>query len=144
MSGRQWLRMTVNAAAGVHSRYDGYGRRLQGAPHRVGGMELESVAPNEVPEGAQLIDVREQSEWDAGHAPGAQHLPASSLLEKLGELPEDGDLYIVCRTGGRSAQVSQWLNGNGYDAINVRGGMDQWFESGLPLEADGDHEPFVL
>ena len=107
-------------------------------------MNVESVAPDAVPDDAHLIDVREQNEWDAGHAARAQHLPASSLLEKLGELPEDGDLYIVCRTGGRSAQVSQWLNGNGYDAINVRGGMDQWFESGLPIESDGEGEAFIL
>ncbi|MFC0673947.1 rhodanese-like domain-containing protein [Brachybacterium hainanense] len=107
-------------------------------------MNFESVAPNQVPEGAQLIDVREQDEWDAGHAPTAQHLPASTLLENLDKLPEDGDLYIVCRSGGRSAQVSQWLNQNGYDAINVAGGMDIWFESDLPMVSDGDGDPYVL
>ena len=107
-------------------------------------MHSQVVSPSEVPEGAQLIDVREQSEWDAGHAPTAQHLPASGLLEKLDELPEDGDLYIGCRSGGRSAQVSQWLNANGYDAINVVGGMDLWFESGLPMVSEGEAEPFVL
>ncbi|MCS6712170.1 rhodanese-like domain-containing protein [Brachybacterium sp. EF45031] len=107
-------------------------------------MTFESVDPTEVPEGAHLIDVREQSEWDAGHAPTAQHLPASSLIERMGELPEEGDLYIVCRGGGRSAQVTQWLNGNGYDAINVRGGMGAWSEAGLPLTADGDAEPYIL
>ncbi|AXK46006.1 rhodanese-like domain-containing protein [Brachybacterium saurashtrense] len=108
-------------------------------------MDVETVSPQEVPEGAHLIDVREQSEWDAGHAPAAQHLPASSLLENLEQLPEDdAALYIVCRTGGRSFQVSQWLNANGFEAINVGGGMDQWFESGLPIEADGDGEAFIL
>jgi rhodanese-related sulfurtransferase len=105
---------------------------------------LESVAPTEVPEGAHLIDVREQDEWDAGHAPQAQHVPASTLLENLGDLPEEGDLYLVCRSGGRSAQASMWLNQNGFDAINVVGGMDLWFESGLPLVSDGDSEPYVL
>ena len=108
-------------------------------------MDVETVSPQEVPEGAHLIDVREQSEWDAGHAPAARHLPASSLLEKLEQLPEDdAALYIVCRTGGRSFQVSQWLNANGFEAINVGGGMDQWFESGLPIVADGEGEPFIL
>jgi rhodanese-related sulfurtransferase len=108
-------------------------------------MNAESIAPTELPEGAHLIDVREQAEWDAGHAPGAQHLPASSFLENLDKLPEDDmDLYIVCRSGGRSIQVAQWLNQNGFDAINIAGGMDQWFESGLPLESDVDGEPFVL
>ena len=107
--------------------------------------DMQTVAPKDVPEGAHLIDVREQNEWDAGHAPGAQHLPASSLLENLEQLPEDDDeLYIVCRTGGRSFQVTQWLNANGFEAINVDGGMDQWFESGLPIEADGEAEAYIL
>lgn len=107
-------------------------------------MDMESVDPAQVPEDAQLIDVREQNEWDAGHAPTAQHVPASSIVEHLGELPEEGDLYIVCRSGGRSAQATMWLNQNGYDAINVAGGMDEWFEQGLPMVADGDQEPRVL
>lgn len=107
-------------------------------------MDIPSVAPREIPDGAHLIDVRETSEWEAGHAAAAQHLPASSLLEKLDELPEDGDLYIVCRSGGRSFQVTQWLNGNGFEAVNVVGGMDLWFESGLPMVSEGDAEPYVL
>lgn len=107
-------------------------------------MDLESVDPAAVPSGAQLIDVREQDEWDAGHAPSAQHLPASTLLEHLDELPEDGDLYIVCRSGGRSTQVGTWLLANGYDAINVRGGMGAWIEADLPIEAAGEGEPFIL
>lgn len=108
-------------------------------------MDIETAAPKDVPEGAHLIDVREQNEWDAGHAPGAQHLPASSLLENLEQLPEDDqDLYIVCRGGGRSHQVTQWLTANGFEAVNVVGGMDQWFESGLPIESDGEGEAFIL
>ena len=108
-------------------------------------MTLENVAPNAIPEGAHLIDVREQNEWDAGHAAHAQHLPASTLMENLDQLPETDDpMYIVCRSGGRSFQVSQWLNANGFEAINVSGGMDQWFESGLPIVADGDGEPVII
>lgn len=110
----------------------------------VGMDEIETVAVTEVPEGAALIDVREQNEWDAGHAPAAQHLPASELVARLGELPEDGDLYLVCRAGGRSFQAAQWLNANGYDAINVGGGMDAWFEAGLPVVAEGDAEPRII
>lgn len=107
--------------------------------------DMQTVAPKDVPEGAILIDVREQNEWDAGHAATAQHLPASTLVQNLDQLPEtDDDLYIVCRTGGRSYQVAQWLNANGFDAINVGGGMDEWFESGLPIVADGDAEAFIL
>lgn len=109
------------------------------------GMSFESVGPTEVPENAHLIDVREDQEWAAGHAPNAQHIAASGLLENLDQLPEDGDLYIICRSGGRSAQVTQWLNQNGFDAINVTGGMDQWFMADLPLVSDDDsREPYVL
>ncbi len=108
-------------------------------------MNFENVAPNAVPEGVHLIDVREQNEWDAGHAATAQHLPASTLMENLDQLPETDDpLYIVCRGGGRSFQVAQWLNANGFEAINVAGGMDMWFESGLPIVSDGEGEAYVL
>lgn len=108
-------------------------------------MDIESVAPTEIPEGAHLIDVREDDEWKAGHAPRAQHVPASSFMEHLGELPEDDDpLYIVCRSGGRSFQVTQWLNQNGFEAVNVAGGMDIWFESSLPMVSESDAEPYVL
>ena len=108
-------------------------------------MNLENVAPNAIPEDAHLIDVREQNEWDAGHAANAQHLPASTLMENLDQLPEvDDPLYIVCRGGGRSFQVSQWLNANGFEAINVAGGMDMWFESGLPIVAEGEGEAYIL
>lgn len=105
---------------------------------------LRSVDPADVPDDAQLIDVREQNEWDAGHAPRARHLPASELMARLDELPEDGDVYLVCRSGGRSRQAAMWLERNGYDAIDVRGGMDQWFEAGLPMVSESGEEPFVL
>lgn len=100
-------------------------------------MDFESVNPAEIPDGAHLIDVREQQEWDAGHAPHAQHLPASELMARLDELPDDErDLYIVCRSGGRSRQVAQWLTQNGFDAINVSGGMDAWFIEDLPIVSE--------
>lgn len=107
-------------------------------------MDLDAVTPTEVPQDAHLLDVREQNEWDAGHAPNAHHLPASTLLENLDQLPEDGEVYVVCRSGGRSRQVTQWLNLNGFEAIDVRGGMDQWLESGLPIVTDGPGEPRII
>ena len=108
-------------------------------------MDAATVAPQDLPDSAHLLDVRELDEWQAGHAPTAQHLPASTLLENLDKLPEDEEtLYIVCRSGGRSHQVTQWLNLNGFEAVNVVGGMDLWFESGLPMVSEGEGEPFVL
>jgi rhodanese-related sulfurtransferase len=76
--------------------------------------------------GAKLIDVRERDEWDAFHAPEAQLLPMSELRERLDELPQDEQVLIVCHSGGRSARVTAFLNAEGYDAVNVAGGMLAW------------------
>lgn len=105
--------------------------------------EAASVSVAEVPEGAVVLDVREDDEWEAGHAPGALHVPMGDLPARLGDLPED-ELYVVCRAGGRSARAAAWLVENGYDAVTVDGGMGAWLESGRPMEASGDAPPRVL
>jgi rhodanese-related sulfurtransferase len=87
----------------------------------------------DLPAGA-LLDVRENDEWVAGHAPDAVHIPMSELAGRLGELPRDGNLYVICRGGGRSARVTAYLNANGWDAVNVDGGMRSWAAAGRPLE----------
>ncbi|CAN5360528.1 rhodanese-like domain-containing protein [soil metagenome] len=88
-----------------------------------------------VANGAVLIDVREQDEWDAGHAPTAQLLPMSVLRDRIDELPTDRQLLIVCHSGGRSMRVTDLLLKSGYDAVNVIGGMTAWAASGGPIEA---------
>lgn len=104
--------------------------------------DVPAVAPSDVPPDAVLLDVREDGEWVAGHAPRALHIPLGSVTSRLGELPE-GDLYVVCRSGGRSAQAVAWLNRNGYDATNVAGGMGAWQEAGLPMVSETGGDPFV-
>jgi rhodanese-related sulfurtransferase len=84
--------------------------------------------------GATLIDVREQDEWDAGHAPTAQLLPMSVLRDRIDELPTDTQLLIVCHSGGRSLRVTDLLLKSGYDAVNVMGGMTAWAAAGGPVE----------
>ncbi|MGK4582166.1 rhodanese-like domain-containing protein [Kitasatospora sp. HPMI-4] len=98
-----------------------------------------------VPADALLLDVREQDEWDAGHVDGALHIPIGQVIARIGELPEpDRRLYVLCRVGGRSAQVVQYLVAQGRDAVNVDGGMYAWEAAGrLMVGADG-REPFVL
>jgi rhodanese-related sulfurtransferase len=91
-----------------------------------------------------LLDVREQDEWDAGHAPDALHIPMSELAGRLGELPEDREVLVICRSGGRSARVTEYLNANGWDARNVDGGMQSWQAAGRPLTSDTGVEPQVL
>ena len=82
-----------------------------------------------------LLDVREDDEWAAGHAPGAVHLPMSQFVARYDELPA-GALAVVCRSGHRSAQVTAYLLDRGREARNVDGGMLAWAGLGLPLEAD--------
>lgn len=89
-----------------------------------------------LPEGVVLLDVREDDEWAAGHAPNAVHIPMSELTGRLGELPQDADVFVVCRSGGRSARVTAYLNANGWDAVNVGGGMNAWAQAGRPLVGD--------
>lgn len=83
--------------------------------------------------GALLLDVRELDEWQAGHAPQATHLPMSQLQARAAELPTDRTIVCICHVGARSAMVTDALNRNGWEAINVVGGMDAWAASGLPV-----------
>jgi rhodanese-related sulfurtransferase len=99
--------------------------------------EVPAVTVTEVPAGATLLDVREDDEWVAGHAPEAVHVPMSQFLSRLDDVPE-GPLAVVCRVGGRSAQVTAYLVGQGREAVNVNGGMLAWEAAGLvPTDVEG-------
>ncbi len=108
------------------------------------GNRVPGVRPADVPEGAYLLDVREPEEWAAGHAPGAHHVPMMEVPTRLAELPTAGDLVVVCRVGGRSAQVVAYLRANGFDgAVNLDGGMQEWASAGRPLVRDDGGPPHV-
>ena len=87
--------------------------------------DFETVPARDVPEGASILDVREEYEWAAGHVEGALHIPLEQLPERLEELDADEDLFIICRTC-------------------VAGGMDMWFEAGRPMVSDNGLKPVVL
>lgn len=97
---------------------------------------LPSVPVTTLTPGALLLDVREQEEWDAGHAPDAVHVPLHDVPARLAELPTDRPVDVVCHYGGRSAQATAWLLQQGVDARNVDGGMDAWERAGLPVVTD--------
>ena len=105
---------------------------------------VPSVLVTEVLADAVLLDVREDHEWAAGHAPGALHVPLGDLPARLGELPADEELHVLCRAGGRAARAAAWLVANGVDAVVVEGGMGAWQDAGRPLEADPGESPRVL
>lgn len=86
----------------------------------------------------QLLDVREQPEWDAGHVEGAVHVPMHELGARQDELATDRTIVCICRSGQRSAMVTQALVRAGYDAVNLEGGMLAWATERLPFRsADG-------
>jgi rhodanese-related sulfurtransferase len=83
-----------------------------------------------------LLDVREQPEWDAGHIAGAVHIPMTELNTRQQEIPTDRPIVCVCRSGQRSAMVTQALVGAGFDAQNLDGGMLAWAELKAPIVTD--------
>lgn len=86
--------------------------------------DVRSVQISELPaEGVTLLDVREDEEWNAGHAPAAVHIPLGEVPSRYTELDLDSDVYVICAAGGRSLRATAWLVQNGVDAVNVEGGM---------------------
>ncbi len=84
----------------------------------------------------QIVDVREDDEWAAGHAPGALHIPLGQLGARLGELDPRRTLAVVCRSGNRSSRAVAALTAAGLTAHNVDGGMTAWAAAGHPVVTD--------
>jgi rhodanese-related sulfurtransferase len=85
--------------------------------------------------GALMLDVREQSEWDEYHMPGARLIPLGQLESRLSDLPKDQDIVVVCRSGNRSATGRDVLLQNGFTRVtSMAGGMKDWQASGLPTQ----------
>ncbi|MGW7225657.1 rhodanese-like domain-containing protein [Streptomyces cyaneofuscatus] len=109
---------------------------------------LPSVDVAQVPLDGLVLDVRENDEWAAGHVEGALHIPMSDFVARFGELTEaagDGRrVHVMCRVGGRSAQVTQYLVQQGIDAVNIEGGMLAWDGAGRPMMTDDGASAFVL
>ena len=95
----------------------------------------------EDPDRPILLDVRELNEFVEVRAPGAVLVPTSAFIARVGELPSDRPLLVVCHVGGRSATVTSYLIRAGRtDVVNVAGGMDAWQRAGLPIRR-GPVEP---
>ncbi|MEU3070191.1 rhodanese-like domain-containing protein [Streptomyces sp. NPDC006906] len=109
---------------------------------------LPSVDAAAVPSDGFVLDVRENDEWAAGHVEGALHIPMSDFTGRFGELTEAAEdgrrVHVLCRVGGRSAQVTQYLVQQGIDAVNIDGGMHAWDGAGRPMVTDNGTPAFVL
>ncbi|MFE0424397.1 rhodanese-like domain-containing protein [Streptomyces sp. NPDC058953] len=109
---------------------------------------LPTVTVTEVPADGLMLDVREADEWEAGHVEGALHVPMSDFVARFGEVTEaveDGRrAFVMCRSGGRSAQVTAYLTQQGIDAVNIDGGMYAWEAAGRPMVTEGEGPAIVL
>ncbi len=95
-----------------------------------------------VPDGAFLLDVRRDDEWEAGHAPDAVHIPLAELPDRAGEVPRGTPVVAVCHAGGRSARATAFLQ-QGYDVTNYEGGMLAWVGAGGPVVSENGQPPSV-
>jgi len=87
-----------------------------------------------VQDGAFLLDVRTQAEWDQYHAIGATLIPLDQLPNRLSELPKDKQIVVICHSGNRSKPGRDILLSSGFQATSVTGGLLQWYADKLPFE----------
>lgn len=89
-------------------------------------------------DGARLIDVREIDEYVSGHVPGAENWPLSELPSNYSALERGETLLLICKSGGRSSNACDFLDGHGYSVVNVLGGTMAWVMAGRDV-ISGDH-----
>jgi DMSO/TMAO reductase YedYZ molybdopterin-dependent catalytic subunit/rhodanese-related sulfurtransferase/glyoxylase-like metal-dependent hydrolase (beta-lactamase superfamily II) len=148
---RSQIALSVLRAAGFADVSDLLGGSLAweaaGLPLSRGPSDVDAVrtpqigaraARSLVEGGALLVDVREVDEWEVSHAPEAVLVPMSTVKQRRHELPRDRRVVVVCRSGGRSAAVTESLRGWGFDAVNLAGGMCAWAAAGLPVVTPAD------
>ncbi len=100
------------------------------------GDMVAQVPAAEVPTDAFVLDVREDYEWDAGHVPGALHIPLGELGARYTEIERDRPLFVICRSGNRSGHAAHALAGAGWDARNVADGMMGWHAAGRAMTSE--------
>lgn len=84
----------------------------------------------------QLVDCREQYEWDAGRVEGAVHLPLNDIMAGAGSnLDPTKPVVVICRSGNRSELAAMMLQARGFEAHNLEGGIEAWAREGLPYSA---------
>lgn len=113
----------------VYTRYEEAGVELESYEEAAPAQIAAQVANGDV----HVLDVRNQSEWNEGHIPGAIHIMLGTLPRRLAEIPADKPLLVQCRSGARSAMACSILQANGRkQVINLTGGIMQWVKEGLP------------
>lgn len=109
----------------------------------VNGVPTIDVAEAAADTTSYLLDVREYQEWMAGHVAHAVHIAMGDVVARVGDLPSDRRIVVMCRSGNRSGRVAAWLVQQGYDAVNLAGGAQQWASFGHPLVNHAGHPGVV-
>jgi rhodanese-related sulfurtransferase len=86
---------------------------------------------------AQLVDVREPHEHEAGRIAGSVHIELARLPAEAGTLDPERPILFYCRSGSRSALAADAFTASGFDARNLDGGLEAWVGAGLPIEPEG-------
>mgnify|MGYP002653029099 CR=1 FL=1 len=124
-----WQRL-VGELAGVQQHDDGHVR----GEHRQHPVVAASALAEARAAGAFVLDVREPDEYTAGHVAGAHHIPLQSVPGKLEELPQGQPVYVICASGGRSLQATDFLRQAGIEAYSVVGGTTAWAAQNREME----------
>lgn len=117
---------------------------VQAEERMIFDSRVPAVTAGAAPADAFYLDVRERDEWQAGHIHNACHIPLGELVAHIDELPADRQIVCVCRVGGRSAQATVFLNRQGYEVVNLDGGMEAWRGAGHPMVSEDGQPPRVI
>ena len=110
-------------------------------PLQSNGLEVstESTAEALADESAQIVDVREDYEREAGYVDGSRHIQLAQLASGAAELDPERPVIFVCRVGGRSLMAAQALRASGFEAYSMRGGLQRWAQEGRPMSPEGGY-----
>jgi rhodanese-related sulfurtransferase len=95
------------------------------------------IAPDQVDvDRVQLIDVREDYEWQAGRIPGSRHVSLGEVAAAAETIEREAPVVFVCRVGGRSTMAANAFRRAGYEAYSLAGGVLEWQARGLPFDGE--------
>src|SRR4051794_31017412 len=94
-------------------------------------------AKQKIEDGAQLIDIRTDVEYEAGHIPGSRHIPLADVPRQSEDFDREKPVILYCRAGNRSGPAADAFAASGFDAYSIEGGLAAWDEAGLGLDPEG-------
>jgi rhodanese-related sulfurtransferase len=97
---------------------------------------MRSIGPDELKSkwpGVPIIDVRGRDEYAQAHIPGSRNIPIDEVASNLASLPPNTTMYVMCGSGKRSTRAVALFTEYGFDAVNVSGGITEWYRNGYPV-----------